>query len=190
MARDRAEEPPVIPPAMPAPDEDARATLLASNEIEFEAEQLAYDNETDTVVARGDVVLRSGDRSVRADEVVWVRAKGQIYAAGNIRLVDESGNVLYTDALELSDTFEAGAMDRLLIALRAGGRLAAQSATREKDGTVLLTDAAYTACAVSDTQGCDKNPSWRITAQRVTFDPATNKVGFEGAMLELFGQRL
>ena len=186
MARDRATDPIVIP----VEDEDAQATSLLSSEIEFEAEQLAYDNETDTVLARGEVVLRSADRSVRADEVVWVRGEGRIYAAGNIRLVDESGNVLYTDAVELTDTFEAGAMNRLLIALRAGGRLAAQSATRGKDGTVLLTDAAYTACAVSDTQGCDKTPSWRITADRVTFDPATNKVGFDGAMLELFGQRL
>ncbi|NQX95543.1 MAG: LPS-assembly protein LptD, partial [Erythrobacter sp.] len=133
---------------------------LLGDTIDFEAEQIAYDNETDTVVARGDVVLRSADRSVRADEVVWVRGEGRIYAAGNIRLVDESGNELYTDAIELTDTFEAGAMSQLLIALRAGGRLAASSAERGNDGTIVMTDAAYTACAVSDEAGCDKDPSW------------------------------
>lgn len=158
--------------------------------IDFEAEQLAYDNETDTVVARGSVVMRSADRSVRADEVVWVRGEGRIYAAGNIRLVDESGNELFTDAIELTDTFEAGAMDRLLIALRAGGRLAANSAARGEDGTIVLNDAAYTACAVSDEKGCDKDPSWRITADAVQFDAETNKISFTGAMLELFGARL
>ncbi|MDJ0978771.1 MAG: LPS assembly protein LptD [Erythrobacter sp.] len=158
--------------------------------INFEADQLAYDNESDTLVARGNVVLRSADRSVRANEVVWVRGEGRIYAVGNIRLVDESGNQLFTDAIELTDTFEAGAMSRLLIALRAGGRLAAQSAMRDEDGTIVLTDAAYTACAVTDAKGCDKNPSWRITAQRVRYDDDTSKVSFTGAMLELFGQRL
>lgn len=175
------------PPGEVAPE---NATPGLGEEVQFEAEQLAYDSENDTVIARGNVVLRSADRSVRADEVVWARSEGRIYAAGNIRLVDERGNVLYTEAVELTETFETGAMNRLLIALRAGGRLAAQSATRGQDGTVLLTDAAYTACAVSDEKGCDKDPSWRITADRVEFDPATNKVGFEGAMLELFGQRL
>ncbi|MEO1489300.1 MAG: LPS assembly protein LptD [Pseudomonadota bacterium] len=163
---------------------------ILGDEIAFEAEQLAYDNQSDTVIARGNVVLRSDDRSVRADEVVWVRSEGRIFATGNIRLVDESGNQLFTDQIELTETFEAGAMSRLLIALRAGGRLAAQSATRGSDGTVLLTDAAYTACAVSDEAGCDKNPSWRITAQKVEFDQEANKVRFEGAMLELFGARL
>jgi len=164
--------------------------MLLGDVIDFEAEQLAYDNETDTVVARGNVILRSMDRSVRADEVVWVRGEGRIYAAGNIRLVDESGNELFTDALELTDTFEAGAMSRLLIALRAGGRLAAQSAQRGENGIVLLTDAAYTACAVTDEAGCAKDPSWRITAERVRFDQENSKVTFTGAMLELFGQRI
>ncbi len=163
---------------------------LLGDTIDFEAEQLSYDNETNTVTARGDVILRSADRSVRADEVVWKRGEGRIFAAGNIRLVDDSGNELFTEKLELTDTFEAGAMGRLLLALRAGGRLAAQSAERGADGTVLLTDAAYTACAVTGAEGCAKDPSWRITARRVQYDQKSNRVTFKGAMLELFGRRI
>ena len=190
QAGETAQEEAPIPAETAGEDDVPLEQQLLGETIDFEAEQLAYDNETDTVVARGNVVLRSADRSVRADEVVWVRGEGRIFAVGNIRLVDDSGNELYTDAIELTDTFEAGAMSRLLIALRAGGRLAAQSARRGDDGTIVLTDAAYTACAVTDEAGCDKDPSWRITADSVRFDESTNKVSFSGAMLELFGQRL
>ncbi|MEM9501736.1 MAG: LPS assembly protein LptD [Pseudomonadota bacterium] len=158
--------------------------------INFEADQLAYDNEADTVTARGNVILRSEDRSVRADQVVWNRDAGTIFATGNIRFVDERGNQLYTESLELTDTFEAGAMNELLVALRAGGRLAARSGARGEEGTIVLTDAAYTACAVTGEDGCAKDPSWRITADRVTFDPTDSRVRFEGAMLELFGARI
>ncbi|WP_068861932.1 LPS-assembly protein LptD [Erythrobacter dokdonensis] len=171
------------------------ATVEASAEqagpvIDFEAEQLSYDKETDTVTARGNVILRSDDRSVRADEVTWDRGSGRIIATGNIRLVDEAGNQLFTDQVELTETFEAGAMSELLVALRAGGRLAARSATRGEDGIALLTDAAYTACAVTDAEGCAKNPSWRITADKVSFDQKASRVRFTGAMLELFGARI
>ncbi len=159
-------------------------------QIDFEADQLEYDNENDTITARGRVILRSEDRSVIADEVVWDRKSGLIQATGNIRLVDDRGNQLFTDSIELTDQFEAGAMEELLVALRAGGRLAARSGARGENGTILLTDAAYTACAVSDNDGCAKNPSWRITADRVTFDPEENRVEFSGAMLELFGARI
>jgi LPS-assembly protein len=159
-------------------------------QIDFEAEQLSYDSEAETVTARGNVILRSDDRSVRADQVTWDRRAGTIIATGNIRLVDDAGNQLFTDQVELSETFEAGAMSELLIALRAGGRLAARSAERGEDGIALLTDAAYTACAVTDAEGCAKNPSWRITADRVTYDQKASRVRFKGAMLELFGARI
>lgn len=162
----------------------------ANDEIEFEAEQLEYDNEADRVVARGAVVLRSERASVRADEVTWDRTTGTILARGNVRFVDTTGNQIFTESVELTDEFEAGAMDDLLLALRAGGRLAARSAERGEDGTVLLTDAAYSACAVVDEEGCDKDPSWRITADRVTYDPDESRVRFDGAMLELFGARI
>lgn len=162
----------------------------APREIAFEADQLSYDNSADTITASGNVVLRSEEGSVRADQVVWNRNTGQILATGNIRFVDDRGNQLYTESLELNDKFEAGAMSDLLLALRAGGRLAARSGERGEDGTVVLTDAAYTACAVTDEVGCDKTPSWRITADRVTYDPSDERIRFRGAMLELFGARI
>ena len=63
----------------------------------FEADTLGYDNGDDTITASGDVVLRSGDQSVRADAVSWNRTSGQIVATGNVRLVDADGNQLFTD---------------------------------------------------------------------------------------------
>ena len=62
---------------------------------------------------------------MRADAVSWNRTTGQIVATGNIRFVDEDGNQLFTDRLELTDELKAGAMSNLLLAFREGGRLAA-----------------------------------------------------------------
>jgi LPS-assembly protein len=159
-------------------------------QIDFEATELGYNSEADTVTARGNVILRSEDRSVRAEEVMWDRKSGRIIASGNIRLVDEAGNQLFTDQVELTEEFDTGAMSELLIALRAGGRLAARSAERGADGNAILTDAAYSACPVVDAEGCAADPSWRVTARRVIYDQKEARVRFEGAMLELFGARI
>lgn len=181
--------------ALPQPQDVPAATSAAPDgaidrTIDFEADQLAYDSQSDTVIASGNVVLRSDDGSVRADEVRWDRAAGMIMASGNVRLVDQDGNQLYTEQVELTDRFEAGAMEDLLLALRAGGRLAAQSGERGEDGTTVLHNAAYSPCPVTTADGCAQDPSWRITADRVTYDPATSRVKFKGAVLELFGARL
>jgi hypothetical protein len=41
-------------------------------------------------------------------------------------------------SIDLTDAFEAGTIQDLLIALSQGGRIAAQEATRNEDGTTLL----------------------------------------------------
>lgn len=184
-------EPPDLARPLPPVDETGMPPAPAGErQIAFEADAVSYDSEGDTVTATGNVVLRSQDRSVRADEVTWNRRTGRIVGRGNVRFVDEDGNQLYTETIELTDEFEAGAMEDLLLALREGGRLAARSGMREADGTITLSDAAYTGCEVVTAEGCPQEPSWRITADRVVYDPAEKKVRFRGAFLELFGARL
>lgn len=174
------------PAPPPAPETDA----AGNRQVAFEADQLRYDENGQTLTATGNVVLRSGDRSVRADRVVYVRESGRIVAEGRVRLVDENGNQLFTESVELTDRFEAGTMEDLLIALRQGGRLAARSGERTANGAIELSNAAYSACPVETSEGCPRNPTWRITADRVVYDPATDKVSFRGGFLEIFGLRL
>lgn len=174
------------PAPPPAPETDA----AGNRRVAFEAAQLSYSEDGETLSATGNVILRSGDRSVRADEVTYSRGTGKILATGRVRFVDENGNQLFTESVELTDQFEAGTMEDLLIALRQGGRLAARTGERTPGGAIALTDAAYSACPVETPQGCPKKPTWRITADNVVYDPATDKVRFRGAMLEIFGIRL
>ena len=174
----------------PAPTGDDGINAAGNREIDFEADILEYSADSDVVTASGNVLLRSGDRSLRADSVSWSERTGVIIASGRVRFVDENGNQLFSERVELTDEFEAGAMDNLLLALRQGGRLAANRGIRESDGTVALEEAAYSGCAVVDPEGCPKDPSWRITAERVVYDPDKQRIRFSGAFLELFGARI
>lgn len=190
QAQDAATPPPVAQsPAETAATAPAE-TLAEPRQIRFEADQLGYDRDEDTVTASGNVVLRSGDQSMRADSVTWNRMNGQIFATGNVRFVDQDGNQLFTDRLELTDEMKAGAMTNLLLAFREGARMAAVEGRRDDSGDVVLERAVYSACPVVDEDGCPKSPSWRITARRVYYDSESSKVRFIGAYLELFGRRV
>lgn len=167
------------PAPAPAPTGEAQ--------IRFEADKLQYLNDTELVTASGNVVMRRDDQTVRADTITWNRKSGQIEAKGNIRFVDTDGNVLYTDKVQLTDELKAGAIEDMLLVLREGGRLAAQSGTRAANGDMILNNAAYTGCAIEDEDGCPKKPSWEITAVRVFFDAADKRVKYKGAMLRVFG---
>ena len=132
-------------PALAQKDADENSAPAAATEksearvIDFEADTVEYLEDDDTIIARGNVVMRSEGESVRADSVTWNRNQGIILADGNVRLLDKDGNQLFTERVELTDEFKAGAMDSMLLALRQGGRLAANSGDRSEDGNVILS---------------------------------------------------
>jgi len=158
-----------------------------TDEIHFEADKVDYANDSDVVTAHGNVILRRAGQTVRSDVVTWNRKTGQIEATGNIRSVDESGNILYTDKVELTDELKTGAMEDLLVVLREGGRLAARQASRDASGNLTMHDAAFSGCTIQDEEGCPKRPSWEITAVKVTWNQVTKKVRYSGATLRVFG---
>ena len=141
----------------PAPDSAAPAP---GDLVRFAADTVTYDNDANVVTATGNVAMRRDARSLRADRLTWNRTSGVIVATGNVRFVDEDGDVLYTDRIDLTDEFKAGASQDLLLVLREGGRLAAQSSERDAAGHVLLNHAVYSGCDVVDDAGCPKRPSW------------------------------
>lgn len=175
-----------LPSADPAPPSPTESPAI-SGPIAFEADQVAYAYDDEVVTATGAVVLRREGQSVRADQVTWNRKTGKILATGNIRLVDQDGNQLFTDQVELTDELKAGAMQNLLLALRDGGRLAAFTGERDAAGKLILTRASYTGCAVEDPDGCPKEPTWQVNATRVTYDPQRKEIKFKGARLRIFG---
>ena len=156
-------------------------------EVRFQADRVSYASDAETVTATGNVVLRRDVQTVRADAVTWNRKTGQIEASGNIRFVDDAGNVLYTDKVELTDELKAGAVEDLLLVLRQGGRLAARSGERAANGDMVLHDAAFSGCAVEGEDGCAKRPSWEVTAVAVTYDAKDQRVHYKGALLRVFG---
>jgi LPS-assembly protein len=174
-----APPPPLAGPAPLATDGTER--------VRFSATALEYDTDADVVTATGDVrMTREGER-LRGDKVVWNRKTGRVVATGNVAVTNPEGDVAYGDSIELSDTLKDGVVADMLIVLERGGRLAAERGRREPDGTVELERAAYTPCAVTTSTGCPKEPTWKITAVKVTYRPDRQRVFYAGGRLELFG---
>ncbi|MEJ2457320.1 MAG: LPS assembly protein LptD [Novosphingobium sp.] len=174
-----ANQPPA--PASPAPANEA------GEQIAFDADTVDYDENSGEVTASGNVVLRRQQQSVRADTVTWNSKTGEILASGNVRLLDQNGNQLYTDNVELTDELKTGMMENLLLVMREGSRLAALRGERIANGDVILNQAAYSGCDVMDADDCPKTPTWRVIAKSVTYSEERRRIRFKNARLELFG---
>lgn len=173
---------PVVPPVTTdAPD------VEAENRIGFAADNLNYDIDTEIVVAEGNVQMNREAISMRADRVTWNRRTGEVVAEGNVAIKNPEGDVAYGDRIVLTDSLRDGVVENLLVVLDNGARLAAVQGRRFENGNIELANAAYTPCPVVDQNGCPKDPSWQIRADRVTYDRADNKIRYKGARVEIFG---
>ena len=158
----------------------------SDEEIGFAADQLEYDDNSQTVTASGNVQLSREGNRLRADKVVWNRATGQVHASGNISITNPAGDIAYGDSIELTDTLKDGVVENLLLVLERGGRLAARRGVRQNE-VITLEHAAYSPCAVENAEGCPKEPTWQIRAVKVIYDPHRRRVTYKGARVELFG---
>jgi LPS-assembly protein len=174
---------PAPAPVTPAPADGEEAR------VSFSADRLAYDERADIVTATGAVRMTREGYRLSADQVSWNRATGQVRAEGNVRVVSPEGDVAYGDNVELTDTLRDGIVSNLLLVLEDGGRLAAAEATRE-NGRTTLSRATYSPCAVIGEDGCPRDPTWHITAVRVTHDPVRHRIYYRGATLNLFGSAI
>jgi LPS-assembly protein len=177
----RAQQAAVAPaPAAPAGEDQI---------VTFSADQVSYDNDADVVTASGEVRMNREGNYLAADQVIWDRKSGQVYAKGNVVMVTPEGDKIVGDNVQLTDTIRDGTIDNLTVALESGGRLAARHGSRV-NGVMTLTDAIYTPCPVTTETGCPKRPSWAITAARVINDPKSSQVRFEGGRMQLFGMTI
>lgn len=160
--------------------------VQTGDEIAFAADQLEYDDNTQVVTASGNVQLSRSGNLLRADKVVWNRATGKVEAFGNISVTNPAGDVAYGDSIELTDSLKDGVVENLLLVLERGGRLAARRGVTENE-VITLDRAAYSPCAVEDSEGCPKEPTWQIRAVQVVYDPHRRRVTYKGARVELFG---
>jgi len=164
-------------PTQPAPDDQS---------VEFSADTLEYNDNTEIVIARGDVRMSREGNRLRADTVTWNRQTGEVQAEGDVAVTSPGGDTAYGDKVQLTDTLKDGVVENMLIVLENGGRMAAQRGTRQNEVTT-LERAAYSPCSVVDDKGCPKEPVWKITAVRVVHDPQRERISFTGARIELFG---
>ena len=154
--------------------------------IEFAADSMDYSDTDQVIVAHGNVRINRDGYKLSADEVQYDRGSGQVTARGNVITVDPSGNQVFGDRVQLTESLKDGAIDNILLVLNDGGRLAAKSGVRV-NGVSTLNRAIYSPCSVTGSDGCPREPLWSIRAVKIIHDPNKNRISYRKAALAFAG---
>ena len=81
----------------------AREQLSSELPVLILADEINYDEELKTVVAKGKVEIVQGERTLLADTVSYNQKTDTVSASGNIVLHEPSGEVIFAEYVELTE---------------------------------------------------------------------------------------
>ncbi|MGD9614260.1 MAG: LPS-assembly protein LptD [Alphaproteobacteria bacterium] len=161
-------------------DPDRNAPVL------FQADQVEYDEQLGLTVAKGNVEISQGSEVLLADTVSYNQRTGTITASGNVSLIQPTGEVVFSEFIELRDSMNTGFAQNVRMLLADRSRVAANAARRLGGNRTELTRGVYSPCDL-----CPENPSappaWQFKAREIVHDQEQKLIEFRDAMLELDG---
>ncbi|WP_183650149.1 LPS-assembly protein LptD [Brucella daejeonensis] len=180
--------------ALPSPAlaQDALAANYKSDpnaRMLLQADELVYDRDVNVVTAKGQVRIEYDGNRLVADQVTYNQQTRRMTATGNVEIVERDGNRIYSDHIDVTDSFRDGFVNGLRVETTDNTRFAAESAERSNGEITTFNNGVYTAC-----EPCAKNPDkpvlWQIKARKIIWNSATKTVRFERGRFELFGMPL
>lgn len=174
---------------VPAADLGARVDVPEGTRLFLEADTVTYDSERSTVTASGGVQVNYGPYRLVARNLVYNQETGRLVAAGDVELIEPSGNRIYADAVDVTDDFADGFVEALRVETPDNTRFAASRGARRDGEVTTFEQGVYTAC-----EACAENPEraplWQVKAQRIVWDQPNQVIRYYGARFELFGAPL
>jgi LPS-assembly protein len=167
-------------------DQLQRRGAQAKGRLLVEAREVVYNNDNETVEARGDAQLYYDGRLLEADKVVYDRKTKRVFATGNAKLTEANGQVLYSDRFELTDDFRDGFIDSLRLVSPDKQRISAARGERTDGEVTVFERGTYTACE-SCKDNPEKPPLWQVKAARIIHKNSEQVMYYEDARLEFFG---
>ena len=145
--------------AAPADDFDAP--------FQVDADDVEYQADRDLYVARGNVVLKQQNRTLRADRVYFSARTRQGVASGNV-VVEDGDDVLRAPFLQFNiDTTQGLVLDGELDSPGGGYRMQGREVRKTGDQTYEFEDGRFTTCRCPEKGGRDP---WAIKAEQATLD--------------------
>lgn len=163
--------------------EQPKAVTEETTEIHFSANEMENNNEQQTITVKGNVNIIRDNLTLVADKVIYNQKEDVVTAVGNVILVENDGNVVFSDYLELTDQMTSGEMTNIKIIMQDKTRISAQKARKMTNNNKVMEQVVYSPCDVCR----NTDPLWQLKARKVKHDASNQNINYNDAFLEIKG---
>ena len=164
----------------------ARAQTPSDAPVLLRADWLTHDRTSQIVTAEGHVELAQSGRILLADRVTYDQLHDRVIASGSVSILEPSGEVMFADAIELTDEMKNGVVTNIRLLMTDHSRLAANGARRSDGNRTEMRKAVYSPCSlcVDDPESA---PLWQLKAIRVEHDQEDHMIEYSDVFMEIYG---
>ncbi len=149
------------------------------------ADSVTRDDINKTVSAKGHVEFVQGASMLLAEHVIWNQNTDIVTATGDVKLVDDQGNIYFGDYLEITDDMRQAFINNVSALLADDTRLVGKQAN--KDGNVTTIDRGiFSPCELCKDDPT-KPPTWQIKAVKVIHDSDEKRIYYHDATFQIDG---
>ena len=152
----------------------------------LQADGLQHDRDTDVITASGNVEISQGGRVLLGDAVTYDRRQDILTASGNVSFLQESGEVIFGQHMELTGDMKDGVVRDLRMLLSDNSRFAAAGARRSAGERLDMRQVVYSPCNLCPNDPTEP-PLWQVKAVKVVHDSKTKTIEYTDAWLEVHG---
>jgi LPS-assembly protein len=164
----------------------AQAPIPTHLPIVLSADEVTYNEDLGTVIAKGNVEIAQGDRVLLADSVTYNQKTNIVIATGNVSLLEPTSDVIFADYVELSDDMKDGIIQNFRMLLSDRSRFAGAGGRLEGGTKREIRKGVYSACELCQDDPM-RAPLWQVKAVNIVHDTVTHDVTYRDAWLEMFG---
>jgi LPS-assembly protein len=142
--------------------------------IGFEADNVVVKQNDGSLFATGNVELKQGKNTLRADEVTYYREQNKAIARGNVVHHDAAGTVTRATVMELDTEFSHILAETIISKYANGNWMTADNADRVTGDKGVFKNSRFTPCNCDFING--EQPMWDIKASRTVRNEKTQTI--------------
>ncbi len=159
----------------------AKETILEG--VAMKANEVHYDSNNDSVTASGDIFVKMDNYTLNADKIHYKIKEDVIFAEGNVRIIDDSGRIIYGERAVFKDRLKRGVIEEFIAKFDESSILASRLANRLNKNRVVLEKSVFTPCKIS----CGNKPIWQLSAGHTDVDYEKQKITYKHVFFEVYG---
>jgi len=168
------------------PTNKAPTTATGEPAIGLSADTLTYDKGLATVKASGNVEILYGDRTLRADTIIYNQKDDLVTATGRVSLSAPDSETVFGEYMKISGDLKDAVIRNIGIILTDRSRIAGSGARRSNANVTELRNGVYSPCNLCANDPT-KAPLWQVKAVKVVHDKEAQTVVYRDAWLEFYG---